>query len=335
MNVSWSLLRWFAGLSLLFSAPFAQAAPPVLELPIQCLLGVDCFIQNFVDHDGGPGWRDYACGTLSYDTHSGTDFRVADLVAMNAGVNVVASAAGTVIATRDGEPDISVRQRGRGALAGKDAGNSVRIRHPDGWETQYSHLKRGSIAVRSGQLVAAGALLGQVGLSGNTEFPHVDFTVRHQGQIVDPFAPEQKSCGVSNPSLWDPALTKTLSYRPSGLLMAGFAQESAERERAEAGDYATATLSSDSPALVFWMSLFGLQKGDVLEMSLSSPNGQVLASNRAQAESNKAVWFAMLGKRRLAAAWPAGNYLGRVLLRRGEQVVIDESRTLSVLRLHE
>lgn len=36
--------------------------------------------------------------------------------------------------------------------AGKDAGNSVRIRRNDGWETQYSHLKRRSVTVRPGQL---------------------------------------------------------------------------------------------------------------------------------------------------------------------------------------
>ena len=231
---------------------------------------------------------------------------------------------------------MSVRQRGRPALAGKDAGNSVRIGHPDGWETQYSHLKRGSVTVRPGQSVSAGAVLGQVGLSGNTEFPHVDFTVRHQGKTIDPFAPGAPShaCGtvpLTNPppTLWDPALAKALNYRSSGLLTAGFAPEPAQRDKTEAGAYADICLTTASPAIVFWLSMFGLQRGDIVEMRLSNPDGQILAHSRTVAEGNKAVWFALLGKRR-TAAWPTGQYSGRVLLRRGEQVVFDEARAITL-----
>ena len=328
--------HFLVGLTSLLLVGWVGAAPPVLSLPIQCPPGADCPIQNYVDHDTGPGWRDHACGTLSYDGHTGTDFRVADLVAMNAGVNVVAAAAGTVIATRDGEPDVSVRQRGRPALAGKDAGNSVRIGHPDGWETQYSHLKRGSVTVRPGQSVSAGAVLGQVGLSGNTEFPHVDFTVRHQGKTIDPFAPGSPPhvCGTltlttTPPTLWEPALAKALNYRSSGLLTAGFAPEPAHRDKADAGAYADIRLTPASPAIVFWLSMFGLQRGDIVEMRLSNPDGQILAHSRTVAEGNKAVWFALLGKRR-TAAWPTGQYSGRVLLRRGEQVVFDEARAITL-----
>ena len=319
-----------ASLVLLLTARFASAVPPELGLPIQCQIGVNCSIQNFYDHDSSPGWRDYACGTLSYNGHTGTDFRVPDLVAMNAGVNVLAAAAGTVIAIREGEPDISVRQRGRSALRGKDAGNAVRISHTDGWETQYSHLKRGSITVRVGQSVEAGMVLGQVGLSGNTEFPHVDFTIRHLGRAVDPFAPEQQDCGISEKSLWKPDLAKVLSYRSTGLLVMGFAPEQPERERAEAGDYSTSVLASNSSAIVLWMSLFGLQKNDILEIRLINPNGQELAINHTTADSNKAVWFAFVGKRRTTEVWPTGTYIGHVVLHRGEHVVIDGTRVVTV-----
>jgi hypothetical protein len=323
--------HFLVGLTWLLIAATVAATPPVLGLPIQCPPLADCPIQNYVDHDAGPGWRDHACGTLSYDGHTGTDFRVADLVAMNAGVNVVAAAAGRVVATRDGEPDLSVRQRGRSSLAGKDAGNSVRLAHSDGWETQYSHLKRGSVTVRAGQSVSAGTILGQVGLSGNTEFPHVDFTVRHQGKTIDPFAPgsQPHACDMQPSTLWDPALAKVLYYRPSGLLTAGFAPEPAQRDKADAGAYADIWLTTASPAIVFWLSMFGLRQGDILEMWLTNPDGQVLAHSRTVAEGNKAVWFALLGKRR-TAAWPSGQYSGRVLLYRGERVVFDEARTVSL-----
>lgn len=315
------------GCILLLFAGCAAAAQPLLGLPIQCNVGIDCHIQNFFDHDGGPGWRDHACGSLSYDTHHGTDFRVSDLAAMEAGVNVVAAAAGIVRGVRDGEPDISVRQRGRAELRGKDAGNGVRIDHGGGWETQYSHLRRGSIAVRVGQTVEAGAILGQIGLSGNTEFPHVDFVVRRNGKTVDPFAPDGGACGTDQAGLWRPELREVLRYRPSGLLRAGFAD--APPDPASARDTPTATaLAADSPAIVFWMELFGLKKGDVLEMTLLDPAGRQLTGNRRVADRDKAVWHALVGKRRGGKAWAPGTYQGRVTLRRGETVVIDQARTI-------
>ncbi len=68
------------------------AAPPVLELPIRCTLGQDCFIQNYFDATPGPAAQDYTCGTLTYDTHHGTDFRLKDLAAMQRKFAVVAAA---------------------------------------------------------------------------------------------------------------------------------------------------------------------------------------------------------------------------------------------------
>ena len=323
--------------ALLFVSQLACAAPPLLGLPIQCQPGLDCHIQNYVDRDPGAGWRDYACGTLSYDGHAGTDFRLPDKAAMVAGVNVLAASAGIVAAVRDGEPDIVVSRRGRAALAGKDAGNSVRISHGDGWETQYSHLQRGSVAVRAGQQVDAGTLLGRVGLSGNTEFPHVDFVVRRYGRPVDPFAPEMPvpqmpvpgmpACGQMHNPLWDARLAPVLAYRPSGLLIAGFAPGPPARDAAQAGAYANTVLQQDSSAITFWIELFGLQQGDVLEMTLSGPDGDTLAASRSVAEGNKAVWFAFTGKRRRANLWVAGAYTGRVILRRGAGVVIDARRS--------
>lgn len=304
------------------------AAPPSLDLPIQCNLGTDCHIQNFFDHDAGPGWRDHACGSLSYDNHHGTDFRVADRAAMEAGVDVVAAAAGIVKGVRDGEPDISVRRRGRTDLHGKDAGNGVRVHHGDGWETQYSHLRRGSLAVSVGQAVAAGTVLGQVGLSGNTEFPHVDFSVRRHGRAIDPFAPDGGACGTDQRTLWAPELKQVLRYRPSGLLRAGFADTPPDPERSATDHPVTTKLAADSPAIVFWMELFGLKKGDILEMTLVDPEGRRLASSRRLADRDKAVWRALVGKRRGGSAWTPGTYEGRVTLLRGDKVVIDQVRTI-------
>jgi len=54
----------------------------------------------------------------------------------------------------------------------------------------YAHLAGGSVAVRRGDLVAAGRMIGRVGRSGRASAPHLHFEVRVP---ADPFAPWQRA----------------------------------------------------------------------------------------------------------------------------------------------
>jgi Peptidase family M23 len=175
-------------LGLFGSTSPALAETPRLALPLLCEVGRTCFIQNYVDANPSPAARDYQCGTLTYDGHNGTDFRVPTLRAQQAGVPVLAAADGRVIRSRSNVPDISVRISGAAAVRGTECGNGLIIDHGSGWETQYCHMAQGSPTVEPGAAVTAGQPIGRVGLSGLTEYPHLHFTVRHKGQVVDPFA---------------------------------------------------------------------------------------------------------------------------------------------------
>ncbi|MDQ3558421.1 MAG: M23 family metallopeptidase, partial [Pseudomonadota bacterium] len=193
-----SRLAILAFLAVLSGGVAAQAQESAFQLvlPIACDIGRTCLVQHLVDRDPGPGARDYMCGTLTNDGHDGVDFRLPSLAAMRAGVDVLAAADGTVAAIRDGTPDRSVRETGLEAVAGTECGNGVRITHGNGWETQYCHMAQGSIQVSPGDPVLAGATIGRVGLSGQTEFPHLHLTVRRDGEVIDPFAAEgdDQSC---------------------------------------------------------------------------------------------------------------------------------------------
>lgn len=63
-------------------------------------------------------------------------------------------------------------------------GRTVKIRHPNGYETLYGHLSR--IDVRPGQRVAQGARVGAVGATGLATGPHLDYRMSRDGQFVDP-----------------------------------------------------------------------------------------------------------------------------------------------------
>ncbi len=89
-----------------FGPPLHADSPVSLSWPVDCTPGADCWIVNHVDLDPGPGAGDFACGPRTYDGHGGTDIAILDLPKMEAGVAVVAVAAGKVIGRRDSMPDV-------------------------------------------------------------------------------------------------------------------------------------------------------------------------------------------------------------------------------------
>ena len=165
----------------------SSAGAVELGLPLACEPGRDCWVPRYVDTDPGPAIVDFRCGDLSGDAHDGTDFAIPDLAALRAGVPVLAAAPGTVAGTRDGMEDVDVQTIDRNTIKGRECGNGVVVRHADGWETQYCHLRRGSVAVGRNEHVETGTVLGMVGMSGDASFPHVHFTARRDAEPVDPF----------------------------------------------------------------------------------------------------------------------------------------------------
>ena len=308
-------------------------------LPIRCTPGQDCFIQNYVDRDNGPGKLDYHCGSLTYDGHTGTDFRLRDLAAMQRGYAVIAAAPGRVVASRDGEPDMLLAERGKENIKGREAGNGVRIDHGKGWETQYSHLKKGSVVVHPGDWVETGQRLGDVGLSGQTEFPHVDFTLRKDGQRLDPFArypdetldtpPRCDHTNTPEEGLWLAETARQLSYQATGLLNEGFATEAPTPYKAQQGDYHSPRLSTNSPMLVYWFEAFGLQKDDEVILSLAYQQ-KVFAEKRNIVSKPLAVAFAFTGGNRPQQGWPAGEYQGQIRILRAGKLLIQQQRVLNL-----
>lgn len=303
----------------------AQATPPSLALPIQCRPGVDCEIQNYVDRDPGPGVLDYQCGSRTYQDHTGTDFRVPTLARQRQGVAVLAAADGRVLRLRDGVADISVRITGREALEGRDCGNGVLLLHEGGFTTQYCHLANGSIAVKPDDVVKAGDVLGRVGLSGRTEYPHLHFTVRRGQALVDPFAygAPQGSCQGGR-SLWRPELQETLAYKERIVLNAGFAAQAPLTMAAiEEGPDAP---TPEAPALLAYARGIGLKAGDVQTVTLKGPDGAVLASNTTPPlPRDQAQNMVFTGARRPGGGWVRGRYVGEYVVRQGGQVVLSRS----------
>jgi murein DD-endopeptidase MepM/ murein hydrolase activator NlpD len=94
--------------------------------------------------------------------HKGTDF------AAGIGTPILATANGTVIE--------STQKGGNGKY--------VKIKHNDMYSTQYLHMSKQ--AVKKGQYVKQGDVIGYIGMTGNTGGPHVCYRFWKNGEQVDP-----------------------------------------------------------------------------------------------------------------------------------------------------
>lgn len=317
-------------LVLLALAASPAAAEPWLALPLDCVPGESCFIQNYVDDDPGPGAADFACGPLSYDRHKGTDFALPSFAAMEAGVSVRAAAPGVVIATRDGMPDLGRDGTPAEALADKDCGNGVVVDHGGGWQTQYCHLREGSVAVARGDRVATGTRLGQVGYSGNTQFPHLHLSLRHDEAVVDPFDPDSTATCPTVPATEDSLWSEPPAYRPGGIIAIGAAPGLPEYAAVRDGSAGHATLPADTPALVGWAYLFGGRTGDRIEIVLTAPDGSRFFAHEEGLSRTQAQLFRAAGKKAPPAGFAPGIWtVDARLLRDGE--TIDAAQTTLIL----
>ena len=298
--------------ALVLPAP-SRADAPSLGLPITCELGKTCWVQQYPDVDQSAGVMDYACGSESYDGHDGTDIRIRDTTSSAA---VIASAAGTVTAVRDGVADRLMRgAAGRQAVRDIECGNGVVIDHGDGWETQYCHLREGSVAVKVGDHIAPGAKLGMVGYSGMAAFAHVHLTVRKDAAAVDPFRPSasaEQTCGARD-SLWNATAFTALAYHQGDIIGFGFAPGAVELPQLEDGQFTAQEPQASWPALVSYLWAINLLAGDQVTVTLTGPSG-ITASNSVTLDHTKAQYLLFAGKKRPPGGWPSGRYSGHITI---------------------
>lgn len=88
----------------------------------------------------------------------------------NDGINIAAEEGTEVRAASDGVVVYEGDQV-------KELGNTVYIKHPNGWYTGYSHLS--NMTVKNNQKITKGEIIGHVGQSGVIDRPQLHFEVRY------------------------------------------------------------------------------------------------------------------------------------------------------------
>src|SRR5690606_12372603 len=97
---------------------------------------------------------------------------------MHKGLDFAAPTGTPIYAAGDGR--ITVRGR-RGGY-----GNYIRIRHNNGFDTAYAHMKGFKSGLSVGSRVKQGQVIGYVGTTGQSTGPHLHYEVLQNGTQVNP-----------------------------------------------------------------------------------------------------------------------------------------------------
>ncbi len=302
-------------LALLLHAGSAGAEAFKLELPVDCL-GSHCWIARYVDDDPAKASvRDYGCGRAALDGDTGMDIALHDQKEMisGRGGSVFAAAPGKVTRVRDGMEDASVVVLGPEKVKGKECGNAVTLDHGDGWETEYCHLLKGSLAVVEGETVAVGAPLGMIGISGAAEFPHLHFEVRKNKKIVDPFLgptppTTDAACGVGEGTLWSKAALAAMPYAPIIVYNVGLSAQAPTLVEARAGTLHARAFPKDAPVMYAWGEVTGMQPGDTLIFRITFPDGKKREA-KTTLTTVPPAYLPALTTKRPGEAWQKGRYV--------------------------
>ncbi len=95
---------------------------------------------------------------------------------------VIAPASGTIVAAVNTVDDNEIGITN----SLQNWGNTVVIKHDDFLYSKLSHLKKGSIEVKVGDVVLEGQGIGKCGNSGRSPYPHLHFQLQSSSKIGDP-----------------------------------------------------------------------------------------------------------------------------------------------------
>lgn len=294
-------------------SPHSGEAAPQLSPHVQCVIGKNCWLVNLFDHAAGPEFRDFRCGWFGYDGHDGIDIAIGANSRIAENIPVIAAADGVVVGTRNTESDAVKSREDVAALSTKECGNGARLDHGDGWNTQYCHMKQGSVQVKTGQQVKRGDVLGYVGLSGKTEFAHAHMGVFYNNKPIDPFAPAMGVEAQCAPSPGVQMWSEEMGY-PKGaqIFNVGIAGGKPDWEAVKRSEYAARSIPRNAPALVVWVEAFTSPAGTKIQYDVQDESGATLIATEAVEQKNRARVFNFVGKKAPQGGFKPGQYRAKV-----------------------
>lgn len=305
-----------AFLMLLFMSQQAAVAGSDMRFgfPLNCRLNANCFISSYFDLDRRIGFKeDYQCGDVTQDNQTGIHISLPNYINTKLGFDVLAAADGEVVSTSQGAPDLVLDSRKLPQYRGSACGNGVLLEHEGGWFTRYCHLKDESLRVSVGQNVLKGQKIGEVGASGKTDWPRLDFSVSRNNYLFDPFSGKTtlEGCGGTISPLWD----ADYAYSPFAVMTSGFIIGPPDTQKAKVGTLPDYEYIPDfTPDLSMWAMLMNVKKGDRLIMQITDPNGFIFNEIERELDFNAEREVVYLYTKKKNLLWDVGVYKGIIKL---------------------
>lgn len=292
--------------SLLFLSLFllsGHAKAIEFGFPVACQVMGNCWITNHVDLDDRIGRTDdYMCGEKATDNNRSTHISLGSINAMENNIPVIAAA--------DGVIEFSGNQGGF-------CGYRILIQHDDGWESNYCHLKPGTLQHNAGDTIKRGEIIAAVGMSGQADWPRLSFATTRNGMVFDPFSGRTsiEGCSATTNPLWIDGMNPP--YEPAAVVGAGFTIGHVTNNEIMAGTAEIATaISTQTPQLSLWSLMMNLRTGDKIHMSITTPAGRILNEMEQTIDTDTPRYPLYFSTLRKGFLWDAGEYQGVIKITR-------------------
>lgn len=110
---------------------------------------------------------------------------VLGVVRPHQGIDLAAPMGTPVMAVADGVVSFAGWKNGYG--------NTICIKHPGGYETQYAHLSKFADGIKPGIHVTQKQVIGRVGMTGIATGPHLDYRIAENGVLKNPLSVKFRS----------------------------------------------------------------------------------------------------------------------------------------------
>ncbi len=140
---------------------------------------------SYFDLEGASVRRAFLLKPLSYRRISGRyssarRHPILNTIRAHRGVDYAADAGTPIMATSDG---VVIHRGPKGSF-----GNTVEIRHPNGFVTRYAHLRSFRSGLVVGSRVKQSDVIGYVGMTGLANGPHLHYEMMRGGRHMDPLS---------------------------------------------------------------------------------------------------------------------------------------------------
>lgn len=140
---------------------------------------------SYFDLEGASVRRAFLLKPLAYRRISGRFINarrhpILNTIRAHRGIDYAADSGTEIMATSDG---VVIHRGPKGGF-----GNTVEIRHPNGWITRYAHLRAFRSGVTVGTRVKQSDIIGYVGMTGLASGPHLHYEMLRGGRQIDPLS---------------------------------------------------------------------------------------------------------------------------------------------------